>query len=207
MSNYVKATNFFAKDALLTTDPNKIIKGAEIDDEYNALSVAIATKANTDSPGLTGTPTAPTATPGTSSTQIASTAFTTAAIAAIPAPDLSTVHPIGSIYMATVSTNPATLLGFGTWVAFGEGRVLLGADGSYPAGSTGGAATHTLTVDELPSHSHTTPIRDTSQGVGGGSGTGTPGSLTTRTSSAVGGGTAHNNLQPYISVYMWNRTA
>jgi len=75
MSNYVKATNFFSKDALLTGNPSKIIKGSEIDDEYNAVAVAIATKANTDSPGLTGTPTAPTALPGTTSTQIASTAF------------------------------------------------------------------------------------------------------------------------------------
>lgn len=75
MSDYVKATNFYAKDALLTGNPDKLIKGAEIDAEYNAIATAVATKANLNSPNFTGTPTVPTATPGTSTTQVASTAF------------------------------------------------------------------------------------------------------------------------------------
>jgi hypothetical protein len=75
MANYVKATNFFAKDALLTGDPAKIIKGAEIDDEYNANATAIATKANLNSPEFTGVPIAPTAAFGTSTTQVATTKF------------------------------------------------------------------------------------------------------------------------------------
>jgi hypothetical protein len=75
MANYVKATNFFAKDALLTGDPAKIIKGAEIDDEYNAIATAIATKANLNSPEFTGVPIAPTAAFGTSTTQVATTKF------------------------------------------------------------------------------------------------------------------------------------
>lgn len=75
MSNYVKATDFSVKDALVTGDPNKRIKGAEIDDEFDAIATAIGTKANTASPALSGTPTAPTATTGTNNTQIATTAF------------------------------------------------------------------------------------------------------------------------------------
>ena len=75
MSDYVKSTNFAIKDGLTTTDPAKVIKGTDIDNEYNAIANAIATKANTNSPALTGTPTAPTATAGTNTTQIASCAF------------------------------------------------------------------------------------------------------------------------------------
>ena len=75
MSNYVKATNFFTKDALLTGNPDKIIKGSEIDAEYNAIATAISSKADTTSPTLTGTPLAPTATAGSNTTQIATTAF------------------------------------------------------------------------------------------------------------------------------------
>lgn len=80
MSNYTKATNFAIKDGLVTTDPAKIIKGTEIDNEYNAISSAIASKADVNSPSLTGSPTAPTATSGTNTTQIASTAFVKAAV-------------------------------------------------------------------------------------------------------------------------------
>ena len=82
MSNYTKATNFAIKDGLSTTDPAKIIKGTEIDNEYNAISSAISSKADVNSPALTGTPTAPTAGSGTNTTQIATTAFATAAAAA-----------------------------------------------------------------------------------------------------------------------------
>ncbi len=91
MSDYVKSTNFAIKDSLVTTDPAKVIKGTDIDNEYNAIANAIATKANTNSPALTGTPTAPTATAGTNTTQIATTAFATAAATA--------VFPSGGIIM------------------------------------------------------------------------------------------------------------
>jgi hypothetical protein len=81
MSNYTKATNFTQKDGLSSGDPNKIIKGSEIDVEYSAIASAVNSKADSDSPTFTGTPAAPTATAGTNSTQIASTAFVTTAIA------------------------------------------------------------------------------------------------------------------------------
>lgn len=82
MSNYTKATNFAVKDGLVTTDPAKIIKGLDIDNEFNAISNAIASKTDVTSPSLLGTPTAPTATTGTNTTQIATTAFVTAATVA-----------------------------------------------------------------------------------------------------------------------------
>jgi hypothetical protein len=64
------------------------------------------------------------------------------------------VYPVGSIYIATVSTNPADLFGVGTWERIGAGRTLIDAGGSFPAGTTGGSDTHTLTVNEMPAHSH-----------------------------------------------------
>lgn len=80
MANYVKATNFTAKDSLPSGNAGKIIKGAEIDTEYTAIASAISSKADINSPALTGTPTAPTATSGTNTTQVATTAFVQSAI-------------------------------------------------------------------------------------------------------------------------------
>ena len=80
MAQYVKATNFASKDALLSGDPNKIVKGAEIDDEFSAIQTAVNSKADTLSPTLTGTPLAPTAVAGTVSTQIATTSFVDTAV-------------------------------------------------------------------------------------------------------------------------------
>lgn len=79
MANYVKATNFAVKDSLTTTDPAKIVKGTELDNEYNAIASAVSSKADTNSPTLTGTPLAPTAASGTNTNQIATTAFVQAA--------------------------------------------------------------------------------------------------------------------------------
>lgn len=75
MSNYTKATNFATKDTLPTGDSGKIVKGTEIDNEFNAIASAISSKADTASPTFTGTPAAPTATGGSNTTQIATTAF------------------------------------------------------------------------------------------------------------------------------------
>jgi hypothetical protein len=123
MTNYTKATNFATKDALSSGNPLKIVKGTEIDTEFNNIATAIATKADLASPTFTGTPTLPTGTiavtqsAGSNTTTIATTAFVQTALA--------TLYPVGSIYInATSSTNPATLLGFGTWTAFGAGRVM-----------------------------------------------------------------------------------
>lgn len=127
---------------------------------------------------------------------------------------IESVYPVGSIYInAAVSTNPATLLGFGTWVAFGAGRTMVGIDASQTEfdtlEETGGSKTHTLTVGEIPSHTHTSSLRgngeDELQNIPSASDNTDP-SLT-MTTDATGGGGAHNNLQPYIVVYLWKRTA
>jgi hypothetical protein len=126
---------------------------------------------------------------------------------------MSDAYPVGSIYMnASNSTNPATLLGFGTWTAFGAGRVLVGLDSTDTdfdtAEETGGAKTHTLTVDEMPAHTHS---YDDWAGTGTAGGSSSTDSRQTtsvsKTSGSTGGGDPHNNLQPYITVYMWKRTA
>ena len=75
MSSYTKSTDFASKDALLTGNPLKVVKGTELDDEFNSIQTAVNSKADTNSPALTGTPTAPTASAATNTTQIASTAF------------------------------------------------------------------------------------------------------------------------------------
>ena len=139
-------------------------------------------------------------------------------------------YPIGSIYMnASNSANPASLLGFGTWTSFGAGRVLVGLDSTQSEfnsiGETGGNKTsaHTLTVDEIPVHDHDSNLRlqatnqvaiDTSKNFTASSGSGYVdheyGSVntTTKTGDYGGGGShSHSTLQPYITVYMWKRTA
>lgn len=125
---------------------------------------------------------------------------------------LKKAYPIGSVYInASNATNPASLLGFGTWSAFGAGKVMVGLDAGDTsfdtAGETGGEKTHTLTVAEMPNHRHTVPdfpTNSTGSEWVGAAGTATK---TSRASSYEGGGRAHNNLQPYIVVYFWKRTA
>lgn len=120
------------------------------------------------------------------------------------------IYPVGSYYETSdTSFDPNTAWG-GTWSLEAEGLVHIGAGSNYTVGDTGGEETHTLTVDEMPSHSH-------SYSEGSGSGTiaaagssfwvvANPTSATLSTNSA-GGGQAHNNMQPYIVVNRWHRTA
>jgi hypothetical protein len=188
------------------------------DDDFATLTNTVTlTNKTLTSPTITGTPTAPTAAASTNTTQLATTAFVRQEINAIPGVDLSSVYPVGSVYInASVSTNPGTLLGFGTWAAFGAGRVMVGLDAGQAEfntlGQTGGTKTHTLTVNEIPSHSHTTVVNlynpDTSNNTPAVSNNANnSGTFDPITDGATGGGQAHNNLQPYIVVYMWKRTA
>lgn len=123
-------------------------------------------------------------------------------------------YPVGAIYLSTVATSPASLFG-GTWERL-KGRFLLGAGDSYNAGSTGGEATHKLTVSEIPSHNHVEMYGD--KPWGDDSASGSSASTNTATWNAIetkktnmtgstGGGNAHNNMPPYLVVYMWKRTA
>lgn len=115
-------------------------------------------------------------------------------------------YPVGSIYMSVNNTSPATLFG-GTWERL-ENRFLLGAGSDYAAGTTGGEAEHTLTVDEMPSHRHM--ILASTQGTAFGSNYINPSNgsrNSTDQTELTGGGQAHNNMPPYLAVYMWKRTA
>ena len=194
------------------------------------------------SPTLSGTPAAPTASFGTNTTQIATTAFVQAALQAL--------HPVGSIYInATNSTNPGTLLGFGTWTAFGAGRVPVGFDAGNAlfdtAEETGGSAdaitvshshTATTTITD-PGHTHKSwnSIVDSGYNPGAnwygtdptdtraseyddywGGSVNNPAALTSSrttgitaatTVASTGSSGTNANYQPYITVYMWKRTA
>ena len=233
MSNYTLAVNWAGKNGLSDSNAAKVISGSDFNSEFTTIQTAVNSKANLNGAAgesfaaddvtiagdlaVTGVPTVPTQSAGNNTTRVATTAFVTAATAAISAAFINNlVYPVGSIYTnMAVATNPATLLGMGTWVAYAAGRVLVGKAGSGTFDTLNenlGAETHTLSVAELPAHTHTTSgsrsgiagnpnanslPADNASGV----------NQTTNTSDSTGGGTAHSNLQPSVTVYMWKRTA
>ena len=236
MSDYVKATNFASKDSLSSGNPLKIVKGTEIDTEFNSIATAVATKADLSSPTFTGSPVLPTGTTATtqtstdSSTKLATTAFVQAV--------MQSLYPVGTIYTnATSSTNPATLLGFGTWTAFGAGRVMVGYDSSNSlfnaSEKTGGSAdsilkSHTHTDS---GHTHLISNGDTTTGstisntnylantystasasnyILQGTSTIADKGLTSSSTAVIsteGVSATNTNYQPFITVYLWKRTA
>ena len=192
MSNYNIQISWSGKDALSDSDPLKVISGTDFQTEFEAVRTAINSKAET-------------------------------------VDILASVYPVGSIYInATNSSNPSSLLGFGTWTAFGAGRVPVGFDASDSnfdtAEETGGSKdaivvshTHTTTVTD-PGHSHTANENTSPEYVGTGvyrtdvwndSATNTSTSTTGISVSvnSTGSSGTNANLQPYITVYMWKRTA
>ena len=123
---------------------------------------------------------------------------------------LDNVYPVGSIYMSVNSTNPKNLFG-GTWEQI-QGRFLFGMNSSYPAGSTGGEITHKLTQGEMPKHNHII-YAPNAGGPDKGAALGFPEVGSSNTWWAVasmteqtGDNKAHNNMPPYLSVYIWKRT-
>ena len=145
MSNYIKATNFTAKDSLPSGNSGKIIKGTEIDVEYTAIATAITSKADTNSPTFTGTPLAPTAVSGTNNTQIATTAFV--------ANSASSFIPSGVIVMwsGSIAAIPS-----GWYLCDGnnstpnlQDKFIVGAGSSYAVAGTGGSKDAVVV-----SHSH-----------------------------------------------------
>jgi hypothetical protein len=191
MSNYTIQISWSGKDALPDSDPAKVISGDDFQTEFEAVRTAINSKAET-------------------------------------VDILSSVYPVGSVYInATNSSNPASILGFGTWTAFGTGRVPVGYDASNSnfnaAEKTGGSAdaivvSHTHSVSES-AHSHNYDKFTGQLGPGGGvnmaGSDGTPAYTSTASSStttglsisSTGSSGTDANLQPYITVYMWKRTA
>ena len=159
MSNYIKATNFTAKDALPSGNSGKIIKGTEIDVELTAIASAITSKADTAGPTFTGSPSAPTANAGTNTTQIATTAFVTTAI--------TSAFPSGGIILwsgsvATIPTGWVLCNGSNSTPDLRD-KFIVGAGNSYAVADTGGSAnaitvahTHTATSTVTdPGHAHT----------------------------------------------------
>lgn len=124
------------------------------------------------------------------------------------------IYPVGAVYISVNSTSPASLFG-GTWERLKD-RFLLGAGDSYAAGGTGGEATHTLTVNELPAHTHTATV----YGINSGGYTANAARLVYKDNTttawiseglswvnSTGGSQSHNNLPPYLAVYMWRRVS
>lgn len=151
MSDYTKLTDFAAKDALATGNANKIVKGTEIDDEFEAIETAVATKADLASPVLTGTPTAPTAAADTNTTQIATTAMVQAAIGQDDVIDEDGLSGLGTgTEGQVVSSDGAT--GF-TWMdnPAPVGTMLMVVQGVVPSGylRCNGAAVSRTTYADL----------------------------------------------------------
>ena len=207
MSNYNLQVTWSGKDALSDSDPDKVLSGGDFNTEFTAVKTAVNSKADLNG-SATETFSAVTAASGTNTTQVATTAFVTTAVAAI------NVYPIGSIFTTvTAYANSAAVvavIGGTTWVSFAAGKMLVGVDTGDTdfdtVEETGGAKTHTLSIDEMPAHTHargdgTTfengPISATTSST---SGAGQP-------TSSTGGGNAHSIMNPYITVYMWKRTA
>jgi hypothetical protein len=224
MANYTKATNFTAKDGLPTGNSGKIVKGTEIDTELTAVASAISSKADLNSPALTGTPTAPTASAATNTTQLATTAFVQTA--------LSAAFTTGMIIMwsGTIATIPTG------WVLCNgsnstpdlRNRFVIGAHtdsagvaystvtgSNTQTGGTKDAAvvshTHTATVTD-PGHAHTltnlTTFSDTVSGGGITIQTRTNTNNTTATAttgitvanSTEGSSGTNQNLPPYYAL-------
>lgn len=196
-------------------------KATNLGDPTTAQDAVTLNYLTTQDVAFNGNITAPTQTTGNNTTRVSTTEFVKTAIDTV----IQLLYPIGSIYTSTVATNPNTLFGFGTWVAFGAGRVLIGNGGGFTAGDTGGSAdaivvshTHTATSTVTdPGHVHTAQAQGVSPSITGGSGNfyATSGNtnsavtgITVATTNASTGSSGTNaNLQPYVVVYMWNRTA
>jgi microcystin-dependent protein len=231
MSQYSLAVSWSGKDALPDSNTNKIISGGDFNTEFSAVQTAVNSKADLNG-SASESFSATTAAASTNTTQVATTAFVQTATSAANIADV--VYPVGAIFTTvTAYANSAavvTAIGGTTWVAFGAGKVLVGLDAadtdfdtsgsSTGSAGSGGSKTHTLTTAEIPAHKHGSNLR-----IGGGSDVLADTSLLTTVASGdqldhentsttnstdtseVGGGGAHNNVQPYITVYFWKREA
>ena len=212
MSNYNLQIAWSGKDALADSDPDKTVSGGDFNTEFLAVKAAVNSKAE-----LAGSASqafaATTASANVNTTQVATTQYVTTAVAGLTAAFINNiVYPVGSIYTNMVNANNpshATLLGFGTWVAYATGRVLVGKAGSGTFDTVNeelGAETTTLSLAQIPSHSHSFTYGDRGDSFGGSYAMSVSNGGNTRTTNAQGGGAAHTNLQPSVTVFMWKRT-
>jgi len=180
VSNYTKSTNFATKDALASGNPLKIVKGTEIDTEFNNIATAVATKADLASPTFTGTPTLPTGTVavtqanGSNTTTIATTAYSSNAL-------------------------------FDTAEETGGSADAITVSHTHTATSTDSGHLHTQTEYNQPGIGNAGGGGARVNAVTANTGTGFA-NITTTVASAGSSGT-NANYQPYITVYMWKRTA
>ena len=223
MSNYVKATNFAVKDGLSTGNPAKIVKGTEIDTEYNAIASAISSKADINSPTFTGTPAGPTASAGTNTTQIATTAFVTTAIAtAVAGAVPSGMIMIWSGSVGSIPTGWVLCNGSNSTPDLRD-KFVVGAGSTYAVAATGGSAnaivvshTHTATSTVTdPGHTHLIPNTRAGSPNGGSTyiagaasnpantdntGSNTTGITVSTTNASAGSSGTNANLPPYYAL-------
>jgi len=211
MANYNLQVSWSGKDALSDSDPDKVISGDDFNTEFSAVQTAINSKADLNGDASESF-SASTATSGTNTTQVATTAFVRSEV-------LSRVYPVGAIFTTVTayadSAAVVAAIGGTTWVAFGAGKVLVGVDTGDSdfdtVEETGGAKTdsHALTEAEMPAHTHTISNNGGAEADSGDGGTYSPVNGVNGTSGSTGSGSAHTHdvVQPYITVYMWKRTA
>jgi hypothetical protein len=218
LSNYIKATNFTAKDALPSGNAGKIVKGTEVDVEFSAIATAIASKADTNSPTFTGAPLAPTANTGTNNTQIATTAFVQTALAG--------GFPSGGIVLwsGSIAAIPSgwALCNGSNGTPDLRNRFIVGAGSGYAVNATGGSAdaivvshTHTATSTVTdPGHTHGLDYNATLPFDGGGgipnstfggsvnrqTASNTTGITVSTTNASTGSSGTNANLPPYYAL-------
>ena len=200
MSNYTKATDFASKDDLLVGNPSKIVRGSEIDAEFNAIQTAVNSKADAANASLTGVPTAPTAAAGTNTTQIATTAFVLSnSPSSIPSGSVmlfvqtaaptgwtkSTTHDNKALRVVSGTASSGGSVGFTT--AFGTPTVT----GSVSLSGTVGATT--LTIEQIPSHTHNITLVSGDSGPYIGPNRNNLESTSTVSSGSAGGGQPHDH--------------
>jgi hypothetical protein len=205
MSDYIKATNFATKDSLSTGNPNKIIKGTEIDTEFNAIASAVASKSDINSPTFTGVPAAPTATAGTNTTQLATTAFVLANAPSSPIPAGTVIlfyqaaAPTGWTQVTTQNDKALRVVSgtggtAGGTTAFSSVFTNQTVSTSISISGTSGATT--LSTSQIPSHAHSYSMATASAAVNGNNET-SPfnffGGNVGATTGAEGGGGSHTH--------------
>ena len=188
MSSYVKATNFATKDTLPSGDSNKIVKGTEIDNEFNAIAGAISSKADLASPTFTGSPAAPTATTGSNTTQLANTAYVKGEITAL-----------GLQNMSQQAKNAVDITG-GTIVGITDLAV-----------ADGGTGVSTLTANAVVLGNGTSPVTTVAPGTSGNVLTSNGTTWTSATPTAVkglgiAGETWHSESKSFGSTYTNSRS-
>tara|TARA_R110000851_G_scaffold288766_1_gene442853 strand:+ start:390 stop:1142 length:753 start_codon:yes stop_codon:yes gene_type:complete len=163
MSNYIKSVDFAAKDDLVSGDPGKIIKGTEINTEYNNIATAVTTKAENNSPAFTGNPTATTQTTGNNTTRLATTAFVQASIGTIASQDSDAVAITGG---TITGITDLTVADGGTGASTHTANSVLVGEGTSAISSIAPSTSGNLLTSDGTNWASSTPVVVPSVGVG-----------------------------------------